>query len=118
MFTGGWVIHHLIKVLGWGQIRSYRVIFFLYAGLGIVKLVLALCLSNKVESEKKQEEARLRNGNGETAPLLNNDDASTPKSKTGLRALLPDISRESVMVVMNLCILFALDSFASALASM
>jgi hypothetical protein len=127
MFTGGWVIHHLVKVLEWDNIRSYRVIFFAYAGLGVLKMILALLLSHRVESEEKQEQRQQSIANSETAPLLNNNNsnntntteaAPVPRPKNRLRALLPKVSKESVSVVINLCLLFALDSFASGLASM
>ncbi|KAI0133851.1 major facilitator superfamily domain-containing protein [Xylariales sp. AK1849] len=120
MLTGGWVIHHLTKVLKWDKVQSYRVIFYVYAGLGVLKMVLALLLSHKVESEKKQEQTHSRTETGETTSLLNDEaphaDGPKPESKKGSHSLLPNISKESIAVVINLCFLFALDSFASGLA--
>ncbi|ORY62578.1 major facilitator superfamily domain-containing protein [Pseudomassariella vexata] len=119
MITGGWVLDYLIERLRWDYVSSYRVLYMVYAAIGVIKLMLTLLLSHFVESGKKQEQTRLRNGNPETAPLLN--DETTPGTPTGsphkkgLRALLPEISKESVSVVFNLSLLFALDAFASGL---
>ncbi|KAH8666621.1 major facilitator superfamily domain-containing protein [Xylariales sp. PMI_506] len=122
MLTGGWVFHYLSNDLQWDNIRAYRAIFYIYAGLGAAKFVSALLLSQKVEPEKEQEQACADGGNGETAPLLQGqNDAShalqQPKPKKTLRSLLPQISSGSISVMINLCLLFALDSFASGLAT-
>lgn len=122
MITAGWVLHHFIEDLAWGHVQSYRAVYYLYAALGVVKLILALLLSPAVESEKKQKQDRPQNGQTETAPLLT--DGSSPEAessqqpKKGLRALLPDMGQGSLAVVVHLSLLFALDSFASGLASM
>ncbi|KAI1482078.1 putative MFS transporter [Daldinia eschscholtzii] len=118
----GWVLQHLTETLGWEFIRAYRAIYFGYAVLGLLKLTLTLLLSHAVESEeKKKKAAQDRARDGETRPLLlerNADDAEANSAppKRGLRALLPDISKESIPVVIALCLLFALDSFGSGLA--
>ncbi|KAI2610109.1 major facilitator superfamily domain-containing protein [Hypoxylon fragiforme] len=131
--TCGWVLQHLTGTLGWGSMRAYRAVYVGYAVLGLVKLALTALLSHEVESEKKQLQKQQRERqerDGETRPLLGNEagdaEASTtppppppppPGPKKGwLRALVPDISKESVPVVITLCLLFALDSFGSGLA--
>ncbi|KAH8658173.1 major facilitator superfamily domain-containing protein [Xylariales sp. PMI_506] len=120
MLASGWIIHNLLTVLQWDPIRSYRAIFYLYAGVGVIKFLLALSLSHEVESEKKQA-SRSANENGETRPLLHAQDESsipTTSKPSRIRSLLPQISRESILLVFNLCLLFALDAFASSLANM
>ncbi|KAI1078093.1 MFS general substrate transporter [Whalleya microplaca] len=111
----GWVLQLLTETLKWDLIRSYRVVYLVYAAIGLLKLALTLFLSHAVESEKKQQQLA-RETNNETTPLLNGNAEIVPQRKRGLRALLPDISNESVSVVINLCLLFALDSFGSGLA--
>lgn len=124
MLTGGLVIDRMLNVLQWDRIQAYRIIFWLYAGVGLLKTALALMLSSNVEMEKKQaEEARPGEAIDETAPLLtdvtpSSQEPPAPKPQKGLRSLLPAISKESVSVVIELCLLFAIDSFASGLASM
>lgn len=113
----GWILQHLTETLRWDAVRAYRAVYVGYAVLGLLKLTLTLLLSHSVESEKKkqqQQQAQVRDG--ETRPLLGDGTANTPPPKRGLRALLPDISKESVPVVITLCLLFALDSFGSGLA--
>ncbi|KAI1662189.1 MFS general substrate transporter [Daldinia decipiens] len=110
----GWILQHLTGTLGWDFVRAYRAIYFGYAALGLLKLTLTLLLGHTVESEKKQAQNRTRDD--ETRPLLESGVEASTSHKRGLRALFPDISRESVPVVVTLCLLFALDSFGSGLA--
>jgi hypothetical protein len=92
-------------------VRSYRIIFLAYAVMGLIKFTLAISLSQKCEAEKKVVPER----DLETTPLLGGDDAKPNKSKPSM-SLLPSISPESRMIVLNLCVLFGLDAFASGLA--
>ncbi|KAK3937864.1 MFS general substrate transporter [Diplogelasinospora grovesii] len=123
MVTTGWVIHAL-QGGQWVLVDAYRAVFVGYAVLGVVKLLFTLMLSGKVESEKKQAQGQQQTG--ERAPLLSggngdnnggaSEDDQVKHRRSGWRTLLPEISRESRLVMVNLCILFALDSFASGLA--
>ena len=110
----GWVVQHLTESLHWDLISAYRAIYLGYAVTGVMKLILSLLLSRSVEAKKKQQQANGRNG--ETAPLLDQRNEEAPRR--GLQSLLPDISRESLPVAINLCLLFAIDSFGSGLAPM
>ena len=114
MMTCGWVIHHLCFDLGWDLVKAYRIIFWGYAVLGLCRLVLAAVLSPAVEAEKKKP---VEASTSESTPLLGGETGPKPvKERRGLRALLPEISDESARVMISLCVLFALDSFASGLA--
>ncbi|KAI1472872.1 MFS general substrate transporter [Daldinia caldariorum] len=121
----GWVLQHLTGTLGWGSVRAYRAIYVGYALLGLVKLGLTMLLSRAVESENKDKNKKKKSTaqdrttrEGEARPLLENEatELVNEPPKRGFRALLPDISKESMPVVMTLCFLFALDSFGSGLA--
>lgn len=115
MVVTGWLIHYMRETLGWEQLVVYRAVFWGYAVVGVVKLLLTLGLSKACEAEKKRP---VPTADTETAPLLG-DDAQVPKKKkSAFRSLLPEISSESKLIVVNLCLLFALDSFASGLASL
>lgn len=115
MMTSGWLVHSL-QVSRWSDIQAFRVIFFLYALIGLLKFFLACMLSGKVEAEKKKPQP-VRDP--ETAPLLDNTGPeSTRKQKKRWFWNLPEISRESKVIIVNLCMLFAVDSFASGLASL
>jgi hypothetical protein len=112
--TSGWMIHYMRVSLGWHYIETYRTVFWAYACVGLIKFALAISLSKAVEAEKRVVPA----ADPETAPLLGggSEDVEPKKKKNFLVSKLPDISPESRVIVMNLCILFALDSFASGLA--
>lgn len=86
-------------------------IFFAYAAIGLIKFALACSLSRKCEAEKEPTPAR----DTESTPLLGDNAPKAKKSKPS-KSLLPSISKESRIIVANLCILFALDAFASGLA--
>jgi hypothetical protein len=109
--TCGWVVHTLQASKGWSAVRAYRAIFFAYAVIGLIKFLLACSLSRNCEAERKVTPAT----DAETAPLLGDNRPKAKESKPS-RSLLPSISKESRIIVLNLCILFALDSFASGLA--
>lgn len=120
--TAGWVLHRFIEDLAWDPVQSYRAVYYLYAALGVIKLILALLLSPAVESEPRPKQDRPQNSQTETAPLLVDGPSSEAESpqqpRKGLRALLPEMGQGSLAVVVHLTLLFALDSFASGLASM
>lgn len=108
----GWLIHYMRHQLHWTEVETYRAVFWGYAAFGLIKLVLALALSKKCEVEKKVVPA----ADPETAPLLGNGAEDLEPKKSKFRSWLPEISAESRIVVFNLCVLFALDAFASGLA--
>lgn len=130
LMTGGWAVQYVSTVLHWELIDAYRFIFYGYAVAGLVKLSLALLLSSAVEADGKAsspaEAAIKSNGAGdntETSPLLGSGNASSQadeerKSRSRVGALLPDISKEGYAIMTSLCVFFALDAFASGLASM
>ena len=123
----GWIIRALQTRLHWTPLASYRVVFWAYAGFGLIKLLLCFLLTTRCELDKPDKPARppsVRPAQNETQSLLANglderpktplDDANPMKTSL-LRSLLPPLSRESAAVVFKLCLLFALDSFASGL---
>jgi hypothetical protein len=90
-------------------IEAYRTVFFVYAAIGVIKLILALLLSTACEMASKP----VTTDAPETAPLLNNEATTPTIKKKGMS--LPHISRESRVVLLQLAVLFAFDSFASGL---
>lgn len=112
--TTGWVLNYMIVTLGWGAIKAYRFVFWGYAVFGMLKLLLTLALSKAVEQEKKVAPI----ADPETAPLLGDgaEDEEYTKKGNWLLSKMPKFSSESRIIVLNLCILFALDAFASGLA--
>src|SRR5436190_17862343 len=92
--TCGWVVERLQSLEGWDPIRSYRMVFFAYAGFGFVKLIMACALSQQCEAEPK---VTTRNNGDSLEPLLGNGNEQKKKR------LLPHISRESRGIVVKLC---------------
>ncbi|KAI0483825.1 major facilitator superfamily domain-containing protein [Xylaria cf. heliscus] len=117
----GWVLQFFTESLHWDLLYSYRAIYVIYASIGLLKLLLTLSLSHSVEAEKKrQQNKHTSRQRDEATPLLNEEGSDNEQRehretghKTGLRALLPDISKDSVSVVTILCFLFALDAFGT-----
>ena len=123
----GWIVQALLKGGEWSETSAYRVIFGIYAILGIVKLLLALTLSDKCEPEQpKQEYQEVHQMDDMEAEGLLSDDeggqAEQVQSKAG--APLPEMKRKSIWpaispasrnILIKLCILFAVDSLASGL---
>jgi hypothetical protein len=99
--------------LGWEDIAAYRAIFWGYGVLGFAKFVLSVVLSHAVEAEKKIVPIE----NSETAPLLGEGAEDVIPKKSFLRSKLPDISKESRLIMLDLCLLMGLDSFASGLVT-
>jgi predicted MFS family arabinose efflux permease len=106
---------------------AYRFIFMIYSVLGLIKLLCTLRLSEKVERPVVSKD---READSETAPLLTGtssydssttEDAETKRRRPGwfsrVWGHVPTISTESKKIVVSLSLLFALDSFASSLAS-
>lgn len=112
----GWTISSLQSLHGWAFIPSCRIIFFVYAGVGAVKLILTLALSRKVEAEEKQSEPQQQ---GETQPLLAGSsplqESAAPKSK---KSTFASLDKDLWSLMISLFILFGLDAFASGLASL
>ncbi|RMZ91210.1 hypothetical protein DV736_g1534, partial [Chaetothyriales sp. CBS 134916] len=120
----GWSVRSLQMNLGWAPLESYRVVFFAYTALGLIKLFLSFCLSSACEPEKKAEDPppSTKNAPDETRPLLAQDDGGSqkPAQLTSIqhirfKSILPQLTPESLSLVWKLCLLFCIDSFASGL---
>lgn len=130
----GWTTQSLQMHLAWTALESYRVVFWAYAVLGLVKFGLSLILTEA--SEQGRQAKSNSTASGETRPLLadqqngspaaplaaqNNHDDSDPSIKkprsilSNIRSILPSLSPESTSLVTKLCLLFAIDSIASGL---
>lgn len=124
--TAGWTVEQLQKSARFSDVQAYRTVFYFYTLLGLVKLALSMALSEKVEVERKPppspDQARtqlLHDYDAETEGSNNNNrDTVSKNTKTKPKAWLPAISPASRLVVIQLCILFGMDSFASGLATL
>ncbi|KID61561.1 MFS transporter, partial [Metarhizium hybridum] len=110
----GWATHALVRA-GWDTGEAYRLVFWGYAGLGAVKLLLTLGLSRAVEADGKTATEGRPSGT-ETEPLLAAAAGEAPPQRRSWRSLMPHVTAESRAIAATLCLLFGLDAFASGLA--
>jgi hypothetical protein len=118
----GWFVQYLTTQPGWNAISAYRVVFLTYACFGLVKLCLALCLSDECEILRVAEVAEYGTGEDETEPLLDDTrdsveiarDEQRPKAKESSNPLVR-MSKHTWLILLKLLPLFAVDSFASGL---
>ncbi|KAJ6111561.1 hypothetical protein N7523_007622 [Penicillium sp. IBT 18751x] len=108
----GWMLTSLQSLHGWGFIPSCRIMFVVYAAVGVMKLLFTLALSRKVEYVEEEPVPQ----NDETRPLLG--DSATVDEIPKKKGLFASIEKGLWSLVIRLFILFGLDAFASGLASM
>lgn len=117
MMASGWAIEAARSQLHWSLLSAYRGAFVAYAIFGLLKLLLTVMLSRKVELEPTP--IAPADTVDERAPLLDSGVAAEPRAKKSrLASLLPHISPESKRITAILCVLFAIDSLGSGLASL
>lgn len=101
-------------------------IFGIYTFLGILKLVLSLMLSDACEPipEKEERHADFELDTMEVEGLLSDDESDTGKASNPKpdptpairkKSIWPSISPSSRSILVKLCLLFAVDCFASGL---
>ena len=112
MMICGWIVNVLVAS-DWGYIPACRVIFFVYAAVGVVKVLLNMGLSAKVEAESSTSSSTSEDAS--TEPLLNDRPEDRPQDRP--RSIL-SIDRRLALTVGSLFVFFGLDSFASGLASL
>lgn len=127
----GWIVRFLQQSAHWTKLESYRLVFWMYAGLGLVKMMLCFLLTERCEPREVPRPGSRPNGSSlpvedETRPLLVDEtqqgvpaSGNVKKGERGsellMTRLLPKMSKESASVVWKLCCLFAIDSLASGL---
>ncbi|KAF2878413.1 ADC synthase [Massariosphaeria phaeospora] len=120
LLLGGHAVDHLNSLDGWSELDAYRMIFWVYTGVGFVKAVMALCLSERCEHTRKQE-ARTETPD-ESEPLLNgNGSPENPRARQPASRRpkwsnpISKISKPSRTILFKLCSLFVLDSIGSGM---
>ena len=123
----GWIVQALLRGGERSETSAYRIIFGIYAVLGIIKLLLTLLLSDKCEPEQpKQEYQEVHQMDDvESEGLLSDDEGIQEEHvQPKVRAPLPEMKRKSIWpaispasrsILIKLCLLFAVDSLASGL---
>ena len=129
--SAGWAAQQLQQQPGWTAVDAYRVIFWAYAAFGLCKLLL--CLSMGVDSERGRrqtvadvaaqgpEECRSllgAEGHDDGHHSFAHPDRNANRGNRITQKMTSYISRDSWLILFQLCFLFALDSVASGLAPM
>ena len=129
----GWIVQGLLAGGRWSETGAYRVIFGIYALLGLVKLGLSFILSEKCEPEPPKQEYQEvveMDDAAATGLLSDSEDESEDVKKKGAepselkfsklrhKSIWPAISKESRTTLVKLCLLFSVDSFAGGLVPM
>lgn len=125
--VGGWITRLLHDERGWERKDTYPIVFAVYAGIGLLKVGIALLLTEKSEPDYALEpENNQRSQEEAAAPLLyqtGDNRATAPKRPVKGTAKLRRVwqtvsikmSADSRRTLIRLCILFAINSFASAM---
>lgn len=113
----GWLVEGL-KARGWTELETYRVVFWMYGGLGVVKAVVTRFLSTRCEVDGGDKQGYVPVGGQEAAEDDDDDErpappppAPKPKPKLGFASL----STKTRWTLLRLCALFAVDSLASGM---
>ncbi|KAM0287265.1 hypothetical protein ACHAQH_000579 [Verticillium albo-atrum] len=141
--TCGWLVQLLQDLEHWDTQSAYRVIFVIYACIGIVKLFLVFFLSAGVEAEQSQliysavpteledeEDSFLVDDRSDDEDGVPPSAAARRRSRSmsmssqrtltafqRIRAMVPAISAQSRSLLYRLLLVFFFDSFASGMAS-
>ena len=125
----GWITYLYRKVhteLTWKDPDPYPYVFIGYAVIGVMKIVVTLFLTDRCEADyipSQEEVADNADAHESVAPLLNGRATSYTKPKARPKTLRhrftdPVTARVSTAnrgILIRLCILFAINSFASGL---
>lgn len=120
---GGWVVEACNAREGWVDVDAYRVVFWVYAAVGVVKAGLTMLLSEacEVHGEKKRALAGERAEEEERDEFLAESEgdgegrerpAEAPKAK---KSGFAQLSTKTRWMLLKLCALFAVDSLASGM---
>lgn len=125
LFICGWIVDVLKKKGHRNEVDAFRAAFWLYAGVGLVKCLLVLCLSSNCEVHKEEEQEAPNaveseaedsgTSNADTRALLDgSDDSSLPKAKK-TTSPVGALSRGTIYILLRICLLFSIDSLASGM---
>lgn len=128
--SAGWVVEGLKRRDGWEEIDAFRVVFWLYGAIGLVKAGLTFALSERCEVHAQAAKATAV----EEAEDSERDEFLTPESADDDGAQRParsrpppppppkkakmgfaQLSTETRWTLLKLCALFAFDSLASGM---
>lgn len=121
MLVSGWLISALRIEYEYTAAASFRIIFMIYAAVGIVKALLPLGIGQESELQINEDIGQ-SGSHDETEPLL---PASGPGSSSNLTTVLfskfslvwPKLSKESGSFMMKITFLYCLSALSSSLVA-
>lgn len=130
MIFCGYFLAFLQDQKSFDYVGACRAVFWLYAGLGAMKLALTMLLSKRVERDEAPNVQTVPESGSERQPLLSEPTGDQPAEDDSQRAQrepeAPKANPSAMSMfsgtphlqrlMLQLCLLFALDSFASGLA--
>lgn len=129
----GWLVEACKKIRGWEELDAFRVVFWVYGGIGLIKAVATVLLSVKCEvgHDKGKQHAAERAEESERDEFLTPSRSSTDEHDANERPLPPtpprpqpppkpkmgftQLSTPTRWMLLKLCLLFAVDSLASGM---
>ena len=122
LFVSGWITLMLRKLYEWDWKETYAPLFLVYAIVGVIKAVVVLFLTDRCEPDYKLDTEADELERETSAPLLHgrrNSRAKTPRSTTTMRkvgkTVLARLSPERRGILIRICFLFAINSFAQGM---
>jgi MFS family permease len=124
--SGGSLVQISERHFGYSDQDAYRMVFWSYTVLGVVKCISTVLLSKDIELESEPAQRATPDSRPtETQPLLAGQQrqesaevSQSAKKRRGLMSrLMPHLSPESRRIVALLSLLFALDSFGSSMST-
>ncbi|EMC97993.1 hypothetical protein BAUCODRAFT_104938 [Baudoinia panamericana UAMH 10762] len=122
--TAGWITYALHTYAGWERKEAFPIIFAVYAVVGLIKACLTLFLSDRCEQNYDRQTEEDIAERAASAPLMTEADRRNSYTKSGqvqatVRRLSETVSTklspESRVILIKLCVLFAINSFASGM---
>ena len=124
-FIAGKIILVLQELSGWTEHKAFRGVFALYAIIGIAKAIVATQLSNASEVTHRKAEWPIEARDEETQGMLQDDSVIKKTTRTAVsvntalkRTFLPELSTRTAAILWKLCLMFAVDSFASGMIAL
>ncbi|KAJ7220852.1 major facilitator superfamily domain-containing protein [Mycena pura] len=110
----GWLVEGGKTLRGWDDLAAYRAVFWGYAGIGVIKLVATLRLSQKCEVEGEKHSAEYVALNTRP-PGEDEDEPAPPPPPKPKKMGFAQLSVKTRWTLLRLCALFAIDSLASGM---
>ena len=119
MLACGWIFNLLQHSRDLDYIGACRALFYLYAAMGFVKFLLTLLLSEHIERDPPKKGAAETGRDPARQPLLQGEGggvAGETQEEPPKKPTIFSLDKHAKALMIQLCLLFALDSFASGLA--